>query len=60
MSSRRCVTLLENTPNLGAPFRMTLVLGVRRIVMKKTKHFVYYVHDSLDRSSHDVTAVRSR
>ena len=42
----RCVELLENTPALGAPFRKTSVFGVRRLVMKKTKHLVYYVHDS--------------
>jgi plasmid stabilization system protein ParE len=43
----RCVELLENTPGLGAPFRKTSVFGVRRLVMKKTKHLVYYVHDSV-------------
>jgi hypothetical protein len=42
----RCVELLENTPGVGAPFRKTSVFGVRRLVMKKTKHLVYYVHDS--------------
>src|SRR5688572_5792217 len=43
----RCVELLENTPEVGAPFRKTIVLGVRRLVMRKTKHLAYYVHDSL-------------
>jgi hypothetical protein len=43
---QRCVTLLE-TPEMGSPFRKTQVLGVRRVVMKKTKHVVYYVHDSV-------------
>lgn len=41
----RCVELLENTPGVGSLFRKTSVLGVRRLVMKKTRHFVYYVHD---------------
>ena len=41
----RCVELLENTPALGAPFRKTSVSGVRRLVMKKTRHLVYHVHD---------------
>lgn len=42
----RCVTLLQSTPDVGTPFRRTAVPGVRRIVMKKTRHFVYYVHDA--------------
>jgi plasmid stabilization system protein ParE len=43
----RCLTLLESTPELGSRFQRTSVVGVRRIVMKKTKHVVYYVHDSV-------------
>ena len=42
----RCVTLLEGTPDAGVCFRRTPVPGVRRLVMKKTRHFVYYVHDA--------------
>ena len=41
------IELLENTPELGALFRKTPVLGVRRLVMRKTKHLIYYVHDSV-------------
>jgi plasmid stabilization system protein ParE len=41
----RCVTLLESSPDIGTRFHRTTVPGVRRLVMKKTKHFVYYVHD---------------
>ena len=41
----RCVSLLVGSPDIGTPFRRTSVPGVRRLVMTKTKHFVYYVHD---------------
>ncbi len=41
----RCVTLLENTPDIGTGFHRTTVPGVRRLIMKRTKHLVYYVHD---------------
>lgn len=42
----RCVTLLESTPDVGTSFHRTPVPGVRRLVMKKTRHFVYYIHDA--------------
>ena len=42
----RCVTLLEHSPDIGVGFHRTDVPGVRRLVMKRTKHFVYYVHDA--------------
>lgn len=32
-------------PDIGTRFHRTTVPGVRRVVMKGTKHFVYYVHD---------------
>ena len=41
----RCVTLLENSPDIGTIFHRTNVPGVRRLLMKKTKHLIYYVHD---------------
>jgi plasmid stabilization system protein ParE len=41
----RCVTLLENSPDIGTMFHRTNVPGVRRLLMKKTKHLIYYVHD---------------
>lgn len=41
----RCVTLLESTPDVGISFR-TSIPGVRRLVMKKTRHFIYYIHDA--------------
>jgi plasmid stabilization system protein ParE len=41
----RCVTLLESSPDAGAGFHRTKIPGVRRLVMKRTKHFLYYVHD---------------
>lgn len=39
------VRLLELTPELGSPFRRTPVPGVRRLVLQRTKHLVYYVSD---------------
>lgn len=41
----RCVSLLEVAPDAGPQFRRTHVAGVRRVVMSKTKHLVYYIHD---------------
>jgi plasmid stabilization system protein ParE len=42
----RCVSLLESSPDIGAPFHRTQVPGVRRVVMRESKHFVYYLHDA--------------
>lgn len=42
----RCVTLLESTPDAGMPFHRASVPGVRRLVMRKTRHFIYYIHDA--------------
>ncbi|MBI2893554.1 MAG: type II toxin-antitoxin system RelE/ParE family toxin [Deltaproteobacteria bacterium] len=41
----RCVELLEHSPDAGPRFLRTRVPGVRRLVMKRTRHLVYYVHD---------------
>ena len=41
----RCVTLIESSPDAGVGFHRTEVPGVRRLVMKRTKHFIYYLHD---------------
>ncbi|HWO22684.1 MAG TPA: type II toxin-antitoxin system RelE/ParE family toxin [Kofleriaceae bacterium] len=41
----RCVSLLESSPDIGVRFHRTAVPGVRRLVMKKTRHLVYYIHD---------------
>jgi|HubBroStandDraft_6_1064221.scaffolds.fasta_scaffold2247126_1 plasmid stabilization system protein ParE len=43
---QRCVTLLESTPDAGPRFHRTSVPGVRRLVMRRTKHVIYYVHDA--------------
>ena len=45
----RCVSLLESAPDAGPRFRRTAVPGVRRLIMKRTKHIVYY--DAETRSS---------
>jgi plasmid stabilization system protein ParE len=41
----RCVSLLSIAPDAGPRFRRTDVAGVRRLVLRRTKHLVYYVHD---------------
>src|SRR5258708_7504513 len=41
----RCVTLLESSPDAGIRFHRTAIPGVRRIVMRRTRHFIFYVHD---------------
>ena len=41
----RCVSLLESSPDAGARFHRSRVPGVRRLVMRRTKHHVYYLHD---------------
>ncbi len=40
-----CVALLESSPDAGVGFARTSVRGVRRVLLKRTRHFVYYVHD---------------
>src|SRR6185503_4423949 len=42
----RCVTLLESSPDIGPKFHRSRVPGVRRIVMRRSKHLVYYLHDA--------------
>jgi plasmid stabilization system protein ParE len=52
----RCVRLLEAAPDVGAPFHRSAIPGVRRLVMRKTRHLIYYLHDS-ERSMVYVLAV---
>jgi len=42
----RCVSLVAFSPDVGLRFHRTPIPGVRRLVMKRTKHHVYYVHDT--------------
>jgi plasmid stabilization system protein ParE len=42
----RCTTLLESSPDIGTGFHRTTIPGVRRLVMRRTQHVVYYVHDA--------------
>lgn len=49
----RCVTLLQHSPDIGVRFHRAAVPGVRRIAMRRTKHFVYYIHDA----AHEVVYV---
>jgi plasmid stabilization system protein ParE len=41
----RCIRLLETAPDVGPRFRRTEVVGVRRLIMKRTRHLLYYLHD---------------
>ena len=41
----RCVSLLESSPDAGAGFHRSRVPGVRRLVMRRTNHHLYYLHD---------------
>lgn len=43
----RCATLLAYSPDIGARFRPSAIPGVRRLLMGRTKCFVYYLHDAL-------------
>jgi plasmid stabilization system protein ParE len=49
----RCISLIGIAPEAGSRFRRTHVLGVRRLVLKRTRHLVYYVYDR----THDVAYV---
>lgn len=42
----RCVRLLESAPDVGTRFHRAAIPGVRRLVMRKTRHLVYYLHDA--------------
>jgi plasmid stabilization system protein ParE len=41
----RCVGLLESSPDAGTRFHRSRVPGVRRLLMRRTKHHVYSLHD---------------
>ena len=41
----RCVSLLEASPDVGVRFHRSRVPGVRRLIMRRTKHHVYTLHD---------------
>lgn len=41
----RCVGLLAVAPDAGPRFLRAPLPGVRRLVMKRTRHVVYYLHD---------------
>jgi len=39
------LSLLAFFPGAGARFRRASVTGVRRVLLRKTMHWIYYVHD---------------
>jgi plasmid stabilization system protein ParE len=41
----RCIALLRSSPDVGVRFHRARVPGVRRLIMRRTKHHVYYLHD---------------
>lgn len=44
----RCVALLASSPDVGVRFHRGRVPGVRRLVMRRTKHHVYSLHDEVN------------
>lgn len=42
----RYVSLLESSPDIGRRFFPTVIPGVRRLAMRRTRHFIYYIHDA--------------
>lgn len=40
-----CIELLESSPDAGVRVRRAAIPGVRRMLMPRTRHHVYYVHD---------------
>jgi len=55
----RCVSLLESSPDAGARFHRSGVPGVRRLVMRRTKHHVYYLHDEPTPGKTDTATTRT-
>lgn len=41
----RCLSLLESSPDVGARFHRSRIPSVRRLLMRRTKHHLYYLHD---------------
>ena len=41
----RAIDLLSELPDIGSPFRRTRRPGVRRLLLRRSKHWVFYVHD---------------
>ncbi len=39
------VRLVAAMPEVGAPFSRTAIPGVRRLLLQKTKYWVYYAYD---------------
>ena len=38
--------LLRSSPDVGREFRRTSVPGVRRLLLPRSRHYLYYVHDA--------------
>jgi len=41
----RAVDLLSDLPDIGSPFTRTKRAGIRRLLLRRSKHWVYYFHD---------------
>lgn len=39
------IALIEEVPEMGSPFRRTKRRGVRRLRLRRSKQWLYYVHD---------------
>ncbi len=41
----QAVDLLSEVPDIGSPFRRSRIAGVRRLLLKRSKYWLYYFHD---------------
>ncbi len=42
----KAVSLLASVPDIGARFPRARVSGVRRLLLRRSRYYVYYVHDA--------------
>jgi len=42
----RAFTLLADAPDVGRPYHLRSIPGLRRLLLTASKYHVYYVHDS--------------
>jgi len=41
----RAIDLLSDLPDIGTRFTRTKRVGIRRLLLRRSKHWVYYFHD---------------
>ncbi len=42
----QAIDLLSDLPDIGSPFRRTDLPGIRRLLLRRSKYWIYYFHDS--------------